>query len=353
MKLPEISRRAMIAGGLSVGLTQIGSAAESRKIETSRPLRILSIDGGGMRGVVPAKFIDVLETASGKPITELFDIFVGASTGALLALGLNVADAKGNQRYSARDILQLYDECGPIIFNKKRGLMAWISGITKPNYDPSGLESLLLKYFGHAAISDAIREVAIPAIHLEEMRMEVFTRNNARIRATDNFTMRSIVRAATAAPTYFPAASISSTNGARNGTYVDAATSTNNPTLVALAESKSQRKNAPIILVSLGTGNITKPLDAVKAKTWGELEWVQAVFDLQSDAQTSYTDHIVKELLVNSDDHFFRFQIGLREMPIAMDDTKKEHLNELKDSVMREIERRRSEIDLLLSKVVV
>ena len=345
------SRRSILAGSLSAGLAAVPGVSQAAS-PTPRTFRILSIDGGGMRGIVPATFIDMLETMSGKPVTELFDLFVGASTGALLALGLNVPDENGKQKYSARDIIKLYDECGPIIFHKQKGLMSWVAGVTKPTYDPAGFEGLLAKYFGETAISESICRVAIPAIHLEDMKMEIFTRRAARQLADNNFRMRSIVRAATAAPTFFPAASISSTNGTRMGTYLDAATSTNNPGFVALAETGVFEKYDRIVMASLGTGMISKPIDAMRAKNWGELEWVQAVFDLQSDAQSSYTDLVLKDLLIDSErDMFFRFQIGLRDMPIAMDETQKVHLDELKAITAAEVKRLNPEIKALIARL--
>jgi len=354
MSLFSPSRRAILTSSMAAGVASVAAnvrAAESLSPEP-RTVRVLCIDGGGMRGIVPATFIDALETMSGKPVTELFDLFVGASTGALLALGLNVPDANGRQKYSARDIVRLYDESGPIIFNKKKGIFGWVAGITKPSYDPFGFEELLARYFGETALSDAIRHVAVPAIHLEEMQMEIFTRRAARRSPNDDFTMGSLVRAATAAPTFFPAATISSLNGARTGTYLDAATSTNNPGLIGFAEAGIIKPSDDVVMVSLGTGRISKPIDAMNARNWGELGWVQAVFDLQNDAQSSYTDRVMADLMLDPvHDTFFRFQIGLREMPVAMDETRKDHLEDLKEQTNIQIQRQLPEIQKLLAKL--
>ncbi|MDB5571858.1 MAG: Patatin [Hyphomicrobiales bacterium] len=354
MKDLALSRRGLLAAGLATGAASVAAAADSPVGKGPRTVRVLSIDGGGMRGVVPATFIDALETMSGKPITELFDLFVGSSTGALLALGLNVPDANGRPKYAAKDIIKLYDDSGPIIFNKRKGLLEWTAGITKPTYDPTGFEALLTRYFGDVTIADAIRHVAVPAIHLEEMNMEIFTRRAAQKSPDYNFTMRSLVRAATAAPTFFPAASISSTNGARMGTYLDAATSTNNPAVIGLAESGVVYKDDRVVMVSLGTGSISKPIDAMRAKNWGEIEWVQAVFDLQNDAQSSYTERVLKDFLLDAErDMFFRFQIGLRDIPVAMDETRKDHLDFLKETSALEIKRRLPEVRQLLDRLMV
>ncbi|MBK8983022.1 MAG: patatin-like phospholipase family protein [Ignavibacteria bacterium] len=80
--------------------------------------KILTIDGGGIRGVLPARILHEIEKRTKKPIAELFDLIAGTSTGGILALCLTKPDSKGNPRYKALDILKLYEEEGKKIFKK-------------------------------------------------------------------------------------------------------------------------------------------------------------------------------------------------------------------------------------------
>lgn len=74
-----------------------------------KPFRkILSIDGGGIRGIIPALVIAHLEQKAGKPASELFDLMVGTSTGGMLALGLALQDQDGRPRFRAKQMVKLY-----------------------------------------------------------------------------------------------------------------------------------------------------------------------------------------------------------------------------------------------------
>lgn len=80
--------------------------------------KILSIDGGGIRGLIPALVLAEIEQATGKRISELFDLIVGTSTGGILALALNIKDTNGKAKYSAEDLTKIYLERGKNVFDK-------------------------------------------------------------------------------------------------------------------------------------------------------------------------------------------------------------------------------------------
>lgn len=307
-----------------------------KRIESGKPIRVLSVDGGGMRGIVPATFLETMENISGLGIAELFDVVVGTSTGAILTAGLTVANKNNKPKYKASDFVKLYQDMGSTIFHKDRSLLEVLDGITRPSYDPSGYEKLLKEYFGDSTLAEAITELAIPSIELEDMNMHVFTRNNAKTDTKHDFKIRDLIRAATAAPTYFPAAKVDSVDGKTKGTFVDAGLSTNNPGVIALAEAKTLAPDADYLFVSLGTGAITKPIDAMKAKNWGEVEWIKSIFDLQGDAQSSYTETVISTLLQeNENNTHHRFQIDLHQLPFQLDDTKPKHIEELRAAAIK------------------
>jgi uncharacterized protein len=328
-------------------------AAHATSAQT-RPIRVLSIDGGGMRGIIPGRFLQELEARSGRRVCEHFDLVVGTSTGAILSLGVGVPGEDGRPAYSAEDLVHLYEEAGPTIFHKSRGVLAYFKGLLRPTYDPSGYEGLLDRYFGTTALSESLVEVAVPAILLESTAMEVFTRRRATGAPSRDYLMRDLVRAATAAPSYFPAAAITSLDGETRGTYVDAGVSTNNPALIGFAEAKVVAPRAPVVMVSLGTGKKTSAIDPVRAARWGEVEWLTAVFDLQGSAQATYTHSVLSDLLVDGDDDLlFRFQVALRDVPPQMDDTTPRHMADLKRLAETEIRIASRQIDQLLERLVI
>lgn len=310
-------------------------------MNNSKPLKILCIDGGGMRGIIPATFLEKLETLTGKGTAELFDIAVGTSTGSILSVGLNVPSEEDptKPRYSALDFVHMYQNLGSQIFHKKKKLFKMLDGVTHPTYDAVGYEKILSDYFGESTLKDLLSEVAVPSIELEDMRMHVFSKAKASKSDSDNFHVRNVIRAATAAPTYFPSAPIASVDSKVKGTFLDAGVSTNNPGTLAFAETSTLSENRPCIYVSMGTGQIVKPLNVAKASNWGELEWIKSIFDLQSDAQSSYTEAVVKEILSGKEGStYHRYQIDLHDLPQNMDDTKSADLQKLRDASLKAVE---------------
>lgn len=77
---------------------------------------ILSIDGGGIRGIIPAIILAEIEKRSRKPISQIFDLMAGTSTGGIVVAGLCKKDKEGSLQYSANDLVELYQQYGPYIF---------------------------------------------------------------------------------------------------------------------------------------------------------------------------------------------------------------------------------------------
>jgi len=313
--------------------------------ELNQSIRVLSIDGGGMRGIVPATILESFEQISGKPISALFDVMVGTSTGSILAVGLNVpAVGSSGPRYSASDFVKMYADLGSAIFHENRSMLKILDGITRPTYDPTGYEKILHDYFGDTTMAELLGEVAVPSIELEDMYMHVFSKARGRAGSHSDYCVKHVVRAATAAPTYFPAATVTSVDNANRGTFVDAGVSTNNPGVLAFAESRLMADNRPCIFVSLGTGALAKPLPVLQARKWGEVEWLKSIFDLQSEGQSSYTEATIKEILDGKPgSRYHRYQLDLHQLPFSMDDTRPEHLSELREATLAYTRTRESE----------
>lgn len=123
--------------------------------------RVLSIDGGGIRGIIPAMIIAHMERKIGTPACELFDLIVGTSTGGILALGLSLQDAEGRPLLAAKRMVALYERHGAEIFEQSlwRKLRT-VGGIFEEAYSHKALEAVLQHYFGDRTLS----ECGIPAM---------------------------------------------------------------------------------------------------------------------------------------------------------------------------------------------
>jgi uncharacterized protein len=352
LKEVKIKRRGLLMGAVFGASAVPLSFKQSLASPNSSPIRVLSIDGGGMRGIIPALVLRELEGLTGKRISELFDVVVGTSTGALLSAGITVSDPEGKPRYSADDLVSVYENYGSYIFTKGRGVRQFVHNLSRPMYDPSHFEGILERYFSDALLSECLVELAIPSISFEDHGMDVFSRREARVNSSRNYLIKDVVRAATAAPTFFPAARITSLNNERTGHFIDAGISSNNPSLLGFSEAKLLDKDAPVICVSLGTGKAPASIDPEKATNWGELEWALALLDMQGEGQSTFTTDVLSRLLVHNHDILFRFQVNLEEIPPQMDIATAEHTNALKKRTLAEIEKRKQEIENIATQLL-
>ncbi len=235
--------------------------------------RILSIDGGGIRGVIPGQILQTLETKLGKPLADCFHLITGTSTGGILAAGL----ARG---MTSSDLLDFYFKDGSEIFNP-----AFFGSLGGPKYSPAPLEAILQKTFGDTKLSDLPRDLLIPAYDIQSRGDVLFESWRARgIQEPDprasNFLLREVLRATSAAPTYFPPALATAGNG-RVYPCIDGGMYANSPALLGLVAARRLMPLAKrFLVVSLGTGEIVKPLPYADAKDWGLVGWGPELIDV-------------------------------------------------------------------------
>src|SRR5215204_3408835 len=122
--------------------------------------KVLSIDGGGIRGIIPAMILAEIERRTGRFTSELFDSVAGTSTGGILALGLTKPGQGGEPEYSAEERIELYETEGEEIFARP----VWhrihsAGGVAEEKYPSTGIEGVAAKYFGDARLADALTEV--------------------------------------------------------------------------------------------------------------------------------------------------------------------------------------------------
>lgn len=107
--------------------------------------RILSIDGGGIRGIIPAIILASIEERTGKPISALFDLIAGTSTGGILALGLTKPNSSGEPEFSAQHLCTLYERDIPHIF---RNPQSWWGNLLRPKYRSFAFQEVLKNSLG-------------------------------------------------------------------------------------------------------------------------------------------------------------------------------------------------------------
>ena len=289
--------------------------------------RILSIDGGGIRGIIPAKVLARIEELTKKRIADLFDVIAGTSTGGILALGLTCPGDDGKTpKNTAQSLLDLYVDRGADIFKKLP--FAAETKILWPEYSTVALEKALLDYFGEARLKDAVTKVTITSYETERRKPFFFRSAKAVENPADyDYLMRDVALATSAAPTYF-AAHMIETTPPEHYSLVDGGVFANNPGMCAYVDAlKEVKSKEAVVMVSLGTGSLTRPLKYDQIKNWGEVQWVQPLISVMMDGVSNATDYHLAEIL--GKDNYFRLQTTLDIAKDEMDDASKDNIQNL------------------------
>src|SRR3954462_13346265 len=202
-------------------------------------MKVLSIDGGGIRGLIPALVLAEIERRTERPIAALFDLVAGTSTGAILAGAMT----RPHPMPAAR-AAELYEEEGPEIFDPSLiKTITSVGGLIDERYDARGLVTSLRRHLGDARLSEATVAILITTYDLERRQALVLRRD-------DDVSMVDAAHASSAAPTYFEPVRV----GAR--TLIDGGGFATTPAVLAYAEAGGELE----VLASLGTGEHTRPL---------------------------------------------------------------------------------------------
>jgi patatin-like phospholipase/acyl hydrolase len=217
-----------------------------------KPFRILSIDGGGIRGILPAALLTEFEAGlpEGRSSGDYFDMIAGTSTGGIIALGLSIG-------LKASDILQVYMEHGEEIFPPTRppfrrikAKLRFIRSLSRYQYEREPLERHLRKVFGHRQFGEAQRRLCIPSFD-GSTEVNVFkTPHHPDFKLDWREQMVTIALATSAAPTFF---SVYLNNDRR---FADGGVWANNPTMVALVDALTcyDLDRRQVQILSLGCG---------------------------------------------------------------------------------------------------
>ena len=254
-----------------------------------KSIKILSIDGGGIRGIIPCIILAELRRRLGKNLYEVFDLIAGTSTGGIIALGIGTRGNNG-QPYTPEELLNLYVENGPAIFKKK--LFTLVKELCSPKYSPDALEGTLAKFFQGTEFKTALTPLLISSYDLERQLPFFFKSHRIATRPNYNWNVTSIARATSAAPTYFPPLHL--TKGKENYTLVDGGVFVNNPSMAAYAEARALYPEfTQFMVVSVGTGDRQDRIAYAKARKWGLVGWARQIVPVFMDSVSESVDYQV------------------------------------------------------------
>ena len=293
----------------------------------SQVKRILSIDGGGIRGIIPALLLARLESEVGYPINKLFDLVAGTSTGGIIAMGLSCPNPslKGLPLCTASDLVKLYRENGSMIFPgfplgySMGDLFSHGLGYGRP-YPCGGLEELLKETFGLAKLGETVVHTLVMAYDIEHRGHKLFSTVD-----DPKYDCWQVARASSAAPTFFQPVRLKRPVGDGYRTFVDGGMFANNPALFALLEAKKVwPEETDFQLISLGTGERKQPYSHDDAASWCKFRWARPIIDILMGAASDTTHQHLERLLPES--RYLRFNHELTEGTGEMDDITPDHL---------------------------
>ncbi len=250
----------------------VAPQSQVQEDEENRPIRVLSLDGGGIRGLGVAEILSVLENrikaVTGKQLYQFFDVVVGTSTGGIIATAVGMG-------LSGKELVDIYKEDAKEIFdNSKR----WFGGLFGAKYDSNGLKKVIKKRVGEKRMKDAKTHIAVTTYDDKARRVHLLTNETPKSDSIDHrrlflpageLDVTKALRATSAAPSFFKGKNISDGdflgNGAKKGQtrkFVDGGVSANNPAQLAKLYAKSlldegafgTNHKRKIQLVSIGTG---------------------------------------------------------------------------------------------------
>ena len=341
-----------------------------------KKITILSIDGGGIRGILPATILVYLEKKIQElrknpklKIGDVFDLIAGTSTGGILAALYMIPGDDGRPKFSAMDALGLYLDHGQEIFNRTlRQRILSLGGAVKEKFNDSNLTALLKKYFGDSRLSDFVKPSLITSYDITSRNAVFFTSVDARRHEGSNFYARDVARATSAAPTYFAPAHIQSLDTLHH-TLVDGGVFANNPSLCAYAEAlkidfaaelPGCGKTKPVgakemFLVSLGTGSVKKSYHFEDFEHAGDLKWLEPVIDILMSGNSETVNYQLKSLYgtLSEEDSkdYHRLEPTLLEASSEMDLATPENILRLKDAGLKFVDDNINLLDKIAASV--
>lgn len=326
---------------------------------------ILSIDGGGIRGLIPAIILVELElrlAASGRirPIAHYFDVIAGTSTGGIIAAGLTCPhpDGGGTPACTASNLVDLYEQEGLEIFpsdpfSRIRRALFNPASIFDERYDATPLEQKLKARLGERMLSEALTTVVITAYDITERKAKFLTNGRSGDgKPSDDYLFHEVARATSAAPTYFEPALVQNFTLESNETLVDGGVFANDPSLCAVFEAKKLGYlDEELHILSLGTGTNNREYAYSDARNWGAFGWIDPargapIISVLMQGQSSTTSYQMQRLY---GDRYLRLDCELNNASDELDDASPRNLLDLRREAEKIIAESSAEIDAFIA----
>lgn len=350
---------------------------------------ILSLDGGGIRGIIPCKVLEYIEKRlydqykeNAPQIADLFDLIAGTSTGGILACGLTIAKENGRPRYRAEELLKIYQgESGKKIFSRPTigRITHFFRSLARSKFPEENIEGVLKEYFGNTRLSEALTDLLITSYNTEVKKPFYFKSSDCRKNPElEDFELWEVSRSTSAAPTYFPPRKVGyqgilsvldknykqQEKKLKYLSLIDGGVFANNPSVHAYIEAKENLQDrgykmsfalgneateevrsrsmfanvegddqeVPIFMLSIGTGYTGKYYGYEEVRKWGMVDWVLPLIDILMQGVSESVHYQMEHLLppyADQTPRYIRLNIQLDPEHAEMDDASDENTSRL------------------------
>ncbi|CAI8588846.1 unnamed protein product [Vicia faba] len=330
-------------------------------------ITVLSIDGGGVRGIIPGVILAYLESqlqeidGANARLADYFDVIAGTSTGGLITAMLTAPNPNNRPLFAAREIVPFYLKNLPLIFPQNSGIFAPLVNIAKtltgPKYNGEYLQKTIKEITGNTLLSQTVTNIVIPSFDVEKLQPTIFSSYQIDAEPALDVKLSDICIATSAAPTYLPAHYFEKKDEQgrviKEYNLIDGGVCANNPTMVAIREVTKDLIRQPkgrnvnnvgigydrFLVISIGTGSnkSERKYNAKMVAKWGALTWLfntgaTPVLDCFNEASTDMVDYhnCVLFTALQSQDNYLRIQDDTLEGELAsVDISTKDNLNNL------------------------
>lgn len=338
------------------------SVVNTGKIISKKKLvKILSIDGGGIRGIIPALILQNIESKLKRKqhLSQCFDMMAGNSTGGIIVLLLNTPDENGKPKYRTSDIISFYRNLGSTIFYQSWWqYLTTFNGWFSEKYPTENLEKCLDNFFGNCRLRNALTNIIIPAYEISEDDNVFFKSDKAQLDLARDFYFKDVAKATSAAPTFFKPAQIQDISKKKQYTLIDGGVALNNPTMSACVHAlKLFGRDSDFLVVSIGTGtnNSVPPgklsFQGKDIKSGGKLDWASDIVSVMMNAANEVVDYQMAEVFINDnrEKKYYRFQVLLDSQHTSPDDASPENIQALEKYAQDIIQKNQLELTMIAS----
>jgi uncharacterized protein len=266
-----------------------------------KTFKVLSIDGGGIKGLYSARILEHFEDKFDCRIADYFDLICGTSTGGLIALALSL-------NIPAKDISSLYYDKGKDIFPKRNKVLSFLKQCLGSKYDNSNLTIILKEMFGRKIVADSRCLLCIPAFSITDGRPFIFKYDHREgdLCRDRNTKYIDIALATSAAPTYLPIVTIDAYDRKQ---FIDGGIYANNPTLVGVMEALryfvgNGKEFKKLMVMSIASLEPNPGRILATKHNRSIIDWNKDLISTFFESQAGLTNYVVETLANHCDSPF-------------------------------------------------